>query len=690
MPKPRGKKPQPVVVSAAPRPSLVDRIFSGKVVFLLFAAAVLLFYAKPLFDANASIQWDAVDVHYSAQKYFADEIHGGRVPFWTPYLFSGMPFLADPQTGAFYPLNWPFFLLGITPRSIEWELALHCLLALAGGYLLGRGFFSSRAAAVFAGVFYAFSGFFTGNSSHVAGFQVASLLPWLLWTARRATDSARWLPALAVTSGLVVLAGHFQMALYAFSALGLFVAADWLIRRGSPRRQLLALACAGVSALALSAVMVLPGLELTGQSERAVTSFARSDYGFLVPEALLTLVSPNHYGAPDVEGYSGPADLTQFYFYQGILLLPLAIAAAILLRKKWPILAAPLALVIFAVWYGLGRSWGLYAITALLPGFKSIRAPVNVWFVAAMGLALLAAAGIQALRARFRSPWIPVALLAVVAADVYYWNMDRNNLAYARESFQDIYGAAEDRFQKVAQPVTNVPLHRLYAANDSPGFGPLNGTLDMRVEATWGYNPLELLRYRTYIDSAVGNRRLLDSLAATAEFNTQNGFFDANAGALPRFYAPDTATPARSREEATSRLASLDPAHETVVEGLPALMTSNGGANLQIEAYDGSSYRVRSQTEKPALVRIAVPYFPGWRAEVDGKAAELMPADLALMAVVVPAGTHELTLRYHSTRFALGAAISLLAWAGLAVWCGIVRRQKPAAAGSTPETRVKM
>src|SRR5258707_14748669 len=77
--------------------------------------AVLIFYWTPLTSADASIQWDAVDVHYSSQKYFADRVTSGNMPFWTPYIFCGFPFLADLQVGAFYPLNWPFFLAGVPP-----------------------------------------------------------------------------------------------------------------------------------------------------------------------------------------------------------------------------------------------------------------------------------------------------------------------------------------------------------------------------------------------------------------------------------------------------------------------------------------------------------------------------------------------------------------------------------------------
>jgi hypothetical protein len=674
--KPRAKKPHPAAPAPPAGPTFRDKLVSGRVVAIAFAAAVLLFYYKPLFDANASIQWDAVDFHYSAQKYFAGHILSGRLPQWTPYVFSGFPFLADPQVGAWYPLNWPFFLTGVASRAIEWELALHCLLALAGGYLLARQLSTSRAGAVFAGVFFAFSGFFAGHSSHVGIFQTAALLPWLLWAGLRAVRSIRTLPVLLAVAGCVVLAGHFQTALYSFFALALFLAADFAARRDSWRRTVLVLASTAVAAFALSAVMVLPGLELTGQSERAGADYSHSAEASLVPGALTTLVSADHYGAPEAENYTGPPDITQFFLYQGLLLLPLAIWAVLASGKRWH----ALALVVPAVWYAFGRPLGLYSLVSLLPGFKSVRAPIHIWFVAALGLALLAAAGVEALRARFRSPWIAVALLAVVGADLFYWNMDHNRLAYARTSFEDQYGAAEERFQSVAGqvtgPATGGPVPRLYASFDSPGFGPLNGALDTRIEVTFGYNPLALVRYAKYLEAARNNPRLLDSLAATALLNETNGLFAPNPGALPRVYAPESASPARSREEVAARLASLDPARETVVEGLPGAMPANGGARVRIAGYEGDAYRVRYQAERPTLLRVAVPYFPGWRAEVDGRAATVLPADLALMGVTVPAGDHELVLRYHSTWFFAGAAVSLLSWMAVLGWLGWLWRRR--------------
>ena len=649
--------------SGPPASGVWDRLASPHTISLGLAVAVLLFYFKPLFSSSASIQWDAVDVQYSAQNYLSEMLHAGKLPQWTPYVYSGMPFLADPQVGAWYPLNWLFFLAGITPRVIQWQLALHCLLAAMGGYLLGRDLLRSRAAAVFAGLCFAFSGVFAEHSSHPGVFQASSLAPWLLWTGRRAAHAARWLPALGVAAGTIVLVGHFQTALYAFFALAVFLAADFVIARGSLRASAVALLVAVGAGAALSAVMVLPGLELTAESVRAGADYSKDAGASLVPGALATLVSPDHYGALDPERYTGPPDITQFYLYMGILLVPMALLGLAAPRERW----YGLALVVPSVWYAMGPAGGLCSLLSLLPGFGRVRAPVHMWFVAALGLALLAAAGVGVLRARFRSPWIAVALVGITGLDLYYWNMERNGLAYARESFQDRYGSLEDRFRTVAAPLTANPLHRIWAANASPSFGPLNVSLDNRMEVTFGYNPLELARYAQYMQAATGNPKLWNGLAVTATLDSATGMFRTNPAALPRVYAPETVSAVPGRAEALARLGALDPAREAVAEGI-APIAHNGGAQVRITGYEGDAYRARYQADHATLLRIAAPYFPGWQAEADGRAVKVVPVDVALLGAVVPAGDHELAVRYRSTRFVTGAAVSGVAWLGTIFW----------------------
>jgi hypothetical protein len=293
-------------------------------------------------------------------------------------------------------------------------------------------------------------------------------------------------------------------------------------------------------------------------------------------------------------------------------------------------------------------------------------------------LALLAGAGLDVLRDRIRASWVTAALLVFVAGDLWYWNMDRNNLVYARASWEERYGGGQERLGAAAAPLLRDPLGRLYAPFDSPSFGPLDGTLNSRIEATFGYNPLELKRYTQYMEAAAKNPKLLDALAVTVKLNAANGALEPNPTALPRVYAPPVVMPAPA---GGVELALLEPAAESYVEGLTAQMTQNAGARVRITEYTGDSYRVHYESDHNTFLRIAVPYFPGWRAVVDGKELPLMPADLALMGVIVPSGSHDLTLRYHSTWFQTGALISFLSWLAVLVW---LFRARPRLSESQP------
>jgi hypothetical protein len=629
-----------------------------------FALATVVFYFTPLFDAHTSIQWDAVDVHYSAQKYFADSVRQGRLPHWTPYIFSGFPFLADPQTGAWYPLHWPFFLIGITPKAIEWELALHAFLALCGAYLLSRKLGGDHMFGLIAAVFYAAGGFFAAHSSHVGMFETAALLPWLLWSALLALEGGPiLLPGLI--GGFIVLAGHFQSALYSFFALTLFAIA----KRAPWKRVLGLLAATALAAFLLGAIQILPGLELTAQSDRAAANFHGATNAALQPAALATLVLPNFYGAAS-GNYSGPPDITQFYYYAGILLLPLAIIG-IWKKRSW----IPLALIVPALWYALGPPAGLYTVLTFLPGFKSIRAPVHIWFVIALGLALAAASGAAWLAERFQKSWLLMAVLLLSIADLWYWNMADNQMAYMSSSFAEKYGDPFNNFQTSLAQAKQRPFTRIWSPFDTNAFGPLNSSLEGHTEVTYGYNPLELSRYSEYLSAAERNARLLNGLSVTHGIDTQRGAMFENPTVLPRIYAPPQVKFVASHAAARGLLPTLEQSEWAIVEA-PLRPLAPGPTPIQMESYTGDEYRARYTAPFDCLLRIAVPYFPGWKAEIDGKSAPIYIVDDALSGVFAPAGAHQLTFRYRSNWFLSGAVLSVLSLLGILLSSAFLRRRR--------------
>ena len=108
---------------------------------------------------------------------------------------------------------------------------------------------------------------------------------------------------------------------------------------------------------------------------------------------------------------------------------PLAIAGFI----RRTCLAIPAVLIaiprVVLIW---ARKRGLCIALTLLPGFRSVRAPVHIWFVIALGLALAAALGSCSLSSGFASRGWRWLVIAFSIGDLWYWNMSSNPLTYAR------------------------------------------------------------------------------------------------------------------------------------------------------------------------------------------------------------------------------------------------------------------
>jgi hypothetical protein len=69
--------------------------------------------------------------------------------------------------------------------------------------------------------------------------------------------------------------------------------------------------------------------------------------------------------------------------------------------------------------------------------------------------------------------------------------------------------------------------------------------------------------------------------------------------------------------------------------------------------------RVRVVAPADALVVWSRTYFKAWRAHVDGRAMDVQVADGHLVGVPVPAGAHEVEIRWSSSPLIAGALVSL-------------------------------
>ena len=62
--------------------------------------------------------------------------------------------------------------------------------------------------------------------------------------------------------------------------------------------------------------------------------------------------------------------------------------------------------------------------------------------------------------------------------------------------------------------------------------------------------------------------------------------------------------------------------------------------------------------DAPRILCLQIPCTPGWTAYVDGARAELLEADTMFSALLLPAGSHDIELRYQTPGLRLGAVIS--------------------------------
>jgi Bacterial membrane protein YfhO len=103
---------------------------------------------------------------------------------------------------------------------------------------------------------------------------------------------------------------------------------------------------------------------------------------------------------------------------------------------------------------------------------------------------------------------------------------------------------------------------------------------------------------------------------------------------------------------------SLSPESASVVNSL-----SDGSARpasaASIVSYDSQRVRIETQTSTPAILLLNDANYPGWRAVVNGRPAEILTANYLFRGVIVPAGHANVEFEYAPASFRLGAAISL-------------------------------
>jgi len=361
------------------------------------ALLVLLFFWRLSFTDLILPRGDAFTYFYPYWDYKHEVLRSGHLPLWNPYLFMGVPFLANSQAGVLYPFNQvltPFD----APTAVKISLIGHATWGATGLYIYGRRKLRlSPLPALLAGTAFTLGGYWGAQVEHVNQVQGMSWIPWLFWLWEESLDGKpKHLLWLALAFGMQLLAGHTQSAF--ISGVGLGIRAVWETGtrwfadyRRQPSGLLLPigeLGAASLVALGLAAAQILPTLELTSLSNR--------QGGLSTLEAVSFSLNPLLMGRSVLPDFSGGERLfSEYVAYVGVTILVLAIIGA------WYRTRASNGLLVTAaagLFLGLGAYNPVYwFLVNLVPGFNLFRAPARWLILLSFALAGLAGIGLQRL-----------------------------------------------------------------------------------------------------------------------------------------------------------------------------------------------------------------------------------------------------------------------------------------------------
>jgi len=183
-------------------------------------------------------------------------------------------------------------------------------------------------------------------------------------------------------------------------------------------------------------------------------------------------------------------------------------------------------------------------------------------------------------------------------------------------------------------------------------FGDTSAVLPAGQRSTSGQLSPGALRLRLY--------RSVTSMHVHSVWHDATHSIFSNDDARPRAYV---ATNVIRVQDAESALAALDrltvPGRDVVVETSDSIASDGGDASILIDAPGDITVRVSAAAECFLVLNESFGD-GGWRAEIDGREAQLSRANYLNQGVAVPAGVHRVHFSYWPRSLTIGLVVSLV------------------------------
>lgn len=225
----------------------------------------------------------------------------GIIPFWNPYQFLGLPFMANVKTMVFYPLNILFIFNEV--KAWNFLLFLQIFLGMLFAYYLARDLNLKKLQSIFVGLAFGLNSYMIGLLEFGSDAHTIIWWPLILLFSKKYLDyqKGRYLFALSIFLAFSILGGQLQYLAYFMILLLAFIIYYGIHLKAKLLTYNL-LFISIVLGFGICALQLFPSIELFKYSHRGLLPqekvhevFSR---GLVSPNKLFRLFSPDFFGNP--------------------------------------------------------------------------------------------------------------------------------------------------------------------------------------------------------------------------------------------------------------------------------------------------------------------------------------------------------------------------------------------------------
>ena len=259
------------------------------------------------------------------------------------------------------------------------------------------------------------------------------------------------------------------------------------------------------------------------------------------------------------------------------------------------------------------------------------------------------------------------------------------------------------------KPFAERPVDKIILEDKDPQYRVLDITVNVfnssvpsyRHKNVGGYSPAKLQRYQDLIDhyltgeingiyKALGEAETLDDVASYMAdntpvlnaLNTRYLIVDdkyppvENYAAFGPAWFVDSVVPAATPDEEIALIGQVDLRTQAVVDARSFAVAQDDNchserseespsvqeSSIEMTSYTPNEFRYRYSTPQDRVAVFSEVFYPnGWTATVDGQPLNIFRADWTLRGALLPAGDHEVVMRFVPQSYKTGATVSLIA-----------------------------